>query len=328
MPLPLSPPYPSFNTPLFFLFFFFPCFLGLPNPNAAAVQPIFPDSSPPSTIPAFPEQSHVAGCSLNLSDDLFHGVKSACASSKEGLGAGGDLHRSRCCPVLAAWLYSAYSATALSSPTLTTSSYETPLLPDDPQTCVNGLGKALKARGIELIQPNETCDVVYCYCRIRLHPFTCPEAFSVSRNGKLVGNKKVRRLERTCLSSSTNVNKFPGLGGCSKCLNTLYSVSSSASLISCSLLVCCRFEFDGCYWKMKRKWNQWASSSSSWSLVIGKVILCFPSFAGDASFLSFGAILTRLKRSNSTICFPENWLSQLDKFSRNHSLTGKLVKNT
>ena len=102
-----------------------------------------------------------------------------------------------------------------------------PLLPDDSETCVNDLGKALKMRGIELIQPNETCDAIYCYCGIRLHPLSCPDAFSVTQNGKFVGDRSVKRLERNCLSSSSDVNGFPGLGGCSKCLKSLYLVSSS-----------------------------------------------------------------------------------------------------
>ncbi|KAK4256579.1 hypothetical protein QN277_006285 [Acacia crassicarpa] len=215
--MPLLPYYPLF---CFCIILFY--FQDLPYSDATTFQPIFPSPSPLATIPAVPEQSEVSGCPLNLSDELFHGVKTACRATKEG--AGGELHRSRCCPVLAAWLYSAYSATALGSPTQTTSS-NMPLLPDDSETCVNGLGKALKLRGIELIQPNETCDVVYCYCGIRLHPLSCPEAFTVTRSGKLVGNKKVRRLERNCLSSSNNVNKFPGLGGCSKCLISLYSLA-------------------------------------------------------------------------------------------------------
>lgn len=103
-----------------------------------------------------------------------------------------------------------------------TPSYDMPLLPDDSETCVDDLGKALRQRGIELVKPNETCDVVYCYCGIRLHPLTCPDAFSVNEDGKLEGDDSVKRLERNCLSSSTNVNGFPGLGGCSKCLNSLY----------------------------------------------------------------------------------------------------------
>lgn len=134
---------------------------------------------------------------------------------------------------MAAWLYSAYSATALGwagkvapVPAGHTTSYDMPLLPDDSETCVADLDKALKGRGIELAKPNETCDVVSCYCGIRLHPLSCPEAFSVTQNGNLVGDESVKRLERECLSSSNNVNGFPGLGGCSKCLNSLHLVKS------------------------------------------------------------------------------------------------------
>ncbi|XLR30185.1 hypothetical protein S83_058085, partial [Arachis hypogaea] len=72
-------------------------------------------------------------------------------------------------------------------------------------------------------RPNETCDVVFCFCGIRLHPLSCPDAFSVNENGELVGDKTVRRLEKNCISRTNNVNGFPGLGGFSKCLNTLYS---------------------------------------------------------------------------------------------------------
>lgn len=108
-----------------------------------------------------------------------------------------------------------------------TTSYDLPMLPDDSETCVDDLEKSLTAKGIKLARPNETCDVVYCYCGIRLHPLSCPEAFSVTPQGKLVGDESVKRLERDCLSSSTNVNGFPGLGGCSKCLNSLHMVSHS-----------------------------------------------------------------------------------------------------
>jgi len=68
--------------------------LGLPKPNP----------SPPATIPAFPKQSNLAGCLLDLPSELFHGINSACDS---GSYATEHLHRTRCCPVLAAWLYSA-----------------------------------------------------------------------------------------------------------------------------------------------------------------------------------------------------------------------------
>ncbi|KAJ9141535.1 hypothetical protein P3X46_032060 [Hevea brasiliensis] len=225
---------------LFFFFFFFFTFFpfiisGLSNPDPASIQSFLPNPSPPATIPAFPEQSNVEGCPLDLPDQLFHGIKTACGS-----GETGQLHKSRCCPVLAAWLYSAYSATALGTagrvaPAVgghTTPSYDLPLLPDDSETCVDDLGKALKEKGIELVKPNETCDVVYCYCGIRLHPLSCPEAFSTNRKGKLVGDKRVKKLERDCLSSSGNVNQFPGLGGCSKCLNSLYSLNNKKTLNS------------------------------------------------------------------------------------------------
>ncbi|KAJ7975207.1 GPI-anchored protein [Quillaja saponaria] len=218
--------------PTFFIFFaifsiLFQCFPGLPQPDPVTIQPLLVNPSPSATIPAFPEQSNVVGCPLDLSDELFHGIRTACGANKGS--AGSELRRSRCCPVLAAWLYSAYSATSLGRASIIgqavpghTTSYDMPLLPDDSETCVGDLDKALEHRGIQLIKPNETCDVVYCYCGIRLHPLSCPEAFSVTHNGKIVGDDSVKRLERNCLSSSNNVNGFPGLGGCSKCLNSLY----------------------------------------------------------------------------------------------------------
>ncbi|KGN51061.2 hypothetical protein Csa_023123 [Cucumis sativus] len=98
-----------------------------------------------------------------------------------------------------------------------------PYCPMTPKLASVNLDQALNQRGIELMKPNETCDVVYCYCGIRLHPLSCPEAFSLNQNGILEGNRNVKRLERNCLSSG-NVNGFPGLGGCSKCLKSLYQV--------------------------------------------------------------------------------------------------------
>ncbi|KAL2321139.1 hypothetical protein Fmac_030108 [Flemingia macrophylla] len=222
-------------TLFFFLcILFFPCYL-CHNPESAAttttttLEPILlTPSKPATTIPAFPEQSDVAGCPLTLSDEFFDGIKSAC-----GGGDDMELHHSRCCPVLAAWLYSAYSATALGlghGHGHVTSAYDMmPLLPDDSETCVNELGKALEVRGIELAKPNETCDVVSCFCGIRLHHLTCSDAFSVGQSGELVGDASVRRLEKNCLSSTTNVNGLPGLGGCSKCLNSLYLLNKKTS---------------------------------------------------------------------------------------------------
>ncbi|EEF29257.1 uncharacterized GPI-anchored protein At4g28100 [Ricinus communis] len=221
---------------LLFLFLFtilpFPFLIsGVSNPDPVTIQSFLPNPSPPATIPAFPEQSNIAGCPLDIPDELFHSVKSACGNGQQ------QLHKSRCCPVLAAWLYAAYSATALGraarvAPATVAGAYDMPLLPDDSETCVDDLGKALSQKGVELVRPNETCDLVYCYCGIRLHPLSCSEAFSTNQEGKLVGDKRVHKLERDCLSSSTNVNHFPGLGGCSKCLNALYLLNNKKTLNS------------------------------------------------------------------------------------------------
>ena len=91
---------------------------------------------------------------------------------------------------------------------------------------MDGVEKALRNKGIELVKPNETCDVVYCYCGIRLHPLSCPEAFSFSKEGKLVGDHSVKRLEINCLSTGGN-GFSSGLAGCSKCLKSLYLVIDS-----------------------------------------------------------------------------------------------------
>ncbi|XP_076940165.1 putative GPI-anchored protein At4g28100 [Bidens hawaiensis] len=185
-------------------------------------QPFIPNPSPPgTTIPAFPEQADDSGCPLDLPTDLFKNVKSACT----GKHGSGELRRSRCCPVLAAWLYSAYATTALRN-TLkqtqqTMSYYDLPLLPNDSETCIDSLDNRLRSHGIELRRVNESCDVVYCECGVRLHQLSCPEAFTVNSVGDLVGNNVVRKLEKDCLNNVA-VNGFPGLNGCSKCLKTLH----------------------------------------------------------------------------------------------------------
>ena len=132
----------------FFTFLFLSLLPALPDLDSAPIQPFSPNPSQPATIPAFPEQSDAAGCPLNLPDELFHGVKSACASGKSAAERSGQFRRSRCCPVLAAWLYSAYSGTALgrAGRTPETASYDLPLLPDDSEACVDSLQKALNNR--------------------------------------------------------------------------------------------------------------------------------------------------------------------------------------
>ncbi|KAK4804496.1 hypothetical protein SAY86_004313 [Trapa natans] len=224
------PPHPSpLLLPTAFLFLLLPLYSAWPIPENT--QPLHLPPSPPTTIPAFPDQSAAAGCPLDLPEELFSALHSAC---------NGELHRSRCCPVLAAWLYFAYSSTALNGTTAIATSITAasgqveapfpsymPLLPDDSETCIDGLGNALRERGVRLSQPNETCDLVYCYCGIRLHPLTCPETFFIGSDGKLHGDENVKRLESDCFDTGNSTNDFPGLDGCSKCLNSLHMLTGN-----------------------------------------------------------------------------------------------------
>lgn len=163
-----------------------------------------PMPSPASTIPAFPDQSAISACPLNLPDALFPSVAGACSAS------GGRMPpRSTCCPPLAAWLYSAYSPAAL-RPRPGPVYDDMPLLPDDTETCVLELGKAMAAKKVELPRPNSTCDLAYCYCGIRLHPFICPAAGDT---------KALRNLELPCKSDKDGAD-------CSKCLRALYQVKA------------------------------------------------------------------------------------------------------
>ncbi|KAF5205216.1 Gpi-anchored protein [Thalictrum thalictroides] len=216
---------PQIRTNVFFLLFFLlhiPYYLFalpvLPEPDPSA-QRFLPTPSTPATISAFPEQSDLASCPLDLPNELFHGISNACS----GKSKSGELSRNQCCPVLAAWLYSAYASTALGRAGRMSAStpYDLPVLPEDSESCVDNLEKALTGKGIELRKPNETCDVVFCYCNIRLHPFSCPEAFTVSKEGKLVGDKSVKMLEKDCLNHNKD---HLSLSRCSKCLHRLYQL--------------------------------------------------------------------------------------------------------
>ncbi|KAG1366212.1 putative GPI-anchored protein [Cocos nucifera] len=194
----------------------------LPEPDPAAVQPSlpFPTSSPPTTIPAFPEQSNVASaaCPLDLPDDLLPAVSAACSASS----AGRLPSRSRCCPALAAWLYAGYFATALAArPLPAPPTLDLPVLPDDSEACVGGVERALRDRGVRLPRVNGTCDAAYCFCGIRLRRLTCARgAFAASgAEGRWVPlGDAARRLERDC--------SRPGLAGCSRCLRTLDRMKS------------------------------------------------------------------------------------------------------
>ncbi|KAI3977017.1 hypothetical protein MKX01_008875 [Papaver californicum] len=205
--------------------------------SSSPIQSFHPTQTLPSTIPAFPEQSNLAGCPLNLPKELFTSINQAC-NSNDGKGKDNHHHylsKSKCCPVLAAWLYSAYSDTALARATrmtTTTSIDSLPILPDDSETCVDNLDKALKSKGIELIKPNQTCDLVFCYCGIRLPPLSCTKAFSTTSSTKgvtkLVGDKSVQKLEKDCLNHNSNIGGggySSSHSGCSKCLNSLYKLN-------------------------------------------------------------------------------------------------------
>ncbi|KAK4768460.1 hypothetical protein SAY87_003601 [Trapa incisa] len=103
--------------------------------------------------------------------------------------------------------------------------------------CVEGLGRALKERGIKLSQPNKTCDVVYCYCEVRLHPLTCPEAFHLGPDGRLRGNENVKRLGSECFNGGSTSSWHMSssshrLSGYNKCLNSLHALTQKISDVS------------------------------------------------------------------------------------------------
>ncbi|XP_047941497.1 uncharacterized GPI-anchored protein At4g28100 [Salvia hispanica] len=174
-------------------------------------EPAKPSDS--NTVPAFPAQTAAQTCRLDLSAELFGGVGAAC---------GRTLDRSRCCPVLAAWLFAAHARSALQIPAAPPPlSSDLPMMPDDSQRCVDTLQSSLAARDIRLPQANASCDAVLCFCGIRLHQITslsCPAAFNVTGNYKnATPTAAVRNLERNCRNSSYS--------GCTKCLGALEKVT-------------------------------------------------------------------------------------------------------
>ncbi|KAG6505038.1 uncharacterized GPI-anchored protein At4g28100-like [Zingiber officinale] len=185
-----------------------------------------PSSSAAATIPAFPEQSDVSGgaCPLDPPADLLPSVSSACSASVSG--GGGPPSRSSCCPALHAWLLAAYSATALASRPLPSSLPDFPALPDDSESCIGGVERALRHRGVELPRVNATCDAAYCFCGIRLRRLACAGAFVADAGeGRWVPTKDARRrLEKDC--------SRPGFGGCTRCLRTLNQLKVKEKQIS------------------------------------------------------------------------------------------------
>ncbi|XP_076944184.1 putative GPI-anchored protein At4g28100 [Bidens hawaiensis] len=181
---------------------------------AEPAQPLKPpDDSAPNTVPSFPVQTESELCRLDLSAELFGGVNAAC---------GRNLDRSRCCPVLAAWLFAAHARSALQvNASAPASSDEMPMMPDDSQNCVNSLQSSLQSRNIHIPQPNASCDAVLCFCGIRLHQIgslSCPAAFNVTKTSpNATPTAAVRNLEKNCRNSSYS--------GCTKCLGALQKLN-------------------------------------------------------------------------------------------------------
>ncbi|KAK8627178.1 hypothetical protein V6N13_134799 [Hibiscus sabdariffa] len=173
-------------------------------------QPVPGGDSSPNTVPAFPAQTQAQICRLDLSAELFGGVNDAC---------GHNLDRSRCCPVLAAWLFAAHARYALqvSAPAPAESELpDQPMRPDDSQKCVNSLQSALLSKRVRIPQPNASCDAILCFCGIRLHQISslsCPAAFNVSGHRNATPTAAVKNLEKNCRNSSYT--------GCTKCLGAL-----------------------------------------------------------------------------------------------------------
>ncbi|KAF3443819.1 hypothetical protein FNV43_RR13509 [Rhamnella rubrinervis] len=182
----------------------------LAEPVSGHDQPLKPgEYSSPNTVPAYPVQTQAQNCRLDVSDELFGGVREAC---------GRDLDRSRCCPVLAAWLFAAHARSALevSSAPAPSPEGDLPMMPDDSQKCVNSLQSSLLSRNIRLAQPNASCDAILCFCGIRLHQITslsCPAAFNMSGFHNATPTAAVKNLEKNCHNSSYS--------GCTKCLGAL-----------------------------------------------------------------------------------------------------------
>ncbi|XP_028761592.1 uncharacterized GPI-anchored protein At4g28100-like [Neltuma alba] len=192
-----------------FILVFLICSLSISTVSLAGLlsQPVHGEY----TIPAAPTQNPSQNCRLDLSKELFGGVHHAC---------GKDLDRSRCCPVLAAWLFAAHARSALevSAPAPATGG-DLPMMPDDSQKCVNSLHDALQSHNIRIPAPNASCDAIMCFCGIRLHQIaslTCPAAFNVSASHSVTPTSAVTNLEKNCRNSS--------YAGCTKCLAALQKV--------------------------------------------------------------------------------------------------------
>ncbi|KAI9086773.1 hypothetical protein K1719_031367 [Acacia pycnantha] len=74
-----------------------------------------------------------------------------------------NLEWSRCCPILAAFLFVGHACSTLEVPAPAFGGGLLPMMPNDSQKCVN----SLMSRNIRIPQPNDTCDTVLCFCGIQ-----------------------------------------------------------------------------------------------------------------------------------------------------------------
>ncbi|GMJ06446.1 ENDODERMIS7 [Hibiscus trionum] len=212
----------------------------LSQPVSGHAQPL----KPGDMVPALPAQVQAQVCRLDLSSELFGGVNDAC---------GHDLDRSRCCPVLAAWLYAAHARYALEVSAPAPVQPEQPMVPDDSQKCVNSLQEALVSKRVKIPQPNASCDAIICFCGIRLHQISslsCPAAFNVSGFRNATPTAAVKDLEKDCRNSS--------YAGCTKCLGALqklkggYSKNGSTASDRASKMFSRDCQLMGLTWLLKR----------------------------------------------------------------------------
>ncbi|KAF5741475.1 hypothetical protein HS088_TW10G00472 [Tripterygium wilfordii] len=204
-------PFAFLTFSILFSAFFHCSFPGLhAEPVAGHDQPLNPgEYLIPNTVPAFPVQTEAQRCRLDLSAELFGGVNDAC---------GRNLDRSRCCPVLAAWVFAAHARSALQvAAPAPEAEPDLPMMPDDSEKCVNSLQSALLSKNVKIPKPNATCDPILCFCGIRLHQISslsCPAAFNVSSVfHNVTPTAAVKNLEKNCRNSS--------YAGCTRCLGAL-----------------------------------------------------------------------------------------------------------
>ncbi|EFJ11081.1 hypothetical protein SELMODRAFT_183423 [Selaginella moellendorffii] len=176
------------------------------------------------TVPSLPVEWQAMACDLHFAGISFGGLRSACEKKHHSQ----DL-RSRCCPVLASWLFAAQAETtmrAIAAAAATSSSsssspspqVEMPVPPDDSAVCAASLQQGFHSRGIDLPLLNASCDMSLCYCGIRLRQMAslnCPVGYFHKNRSALLPSHApfLRHLQSNCSD--------PSLHGCSSCIAAL-----------------------------------------------------------------------------------------------------------